>query len=470
MKKQLITIISLVVVLALVGTAYFFMPSKEDKDKNSSEDKINLLNIDTNKLSKIQYINGEENFTLIKNKEVKENDEEVKDKSEEAKVLWSAEGSKESVKQEMINERLNIFGTLKAEQKVTENAENLKQYGLDNSSKKIILTLEDNSTKELIVGAKVPTGYDVYCKLGDSNTIYTVNETTIDQLYLTLEDVIQIKLPTADIVWDSVRNISITPKGEKEIALNKSDDKWYVVSPYSKRIFANNSKIESILSTVISLSAKESFDITDKSLSEVGLDNPAYVISVIDSSKEYKIKFSEDKNGKSYFNVEGTDKIYATSSSILASYKINAYDFVDVNMFAINDTEVSKIIINSSEYGDKTWTIEENKDEKKDGVEAELQGNNSSKYIYKLNDEEKDEVYFKTFYDLLKKLTIEGELKEKVADSEPVITIDLQGKYKVDAKFYNYDKDKDFYVLELNGNKNFLIEKKFVDEAVKMLK
>lgn len=475
-KKQLMTILSLVVVLILALGAYFLIPNKDDVDAKGDVKDIRLIDVDSSKITGIQYIEGEEILTLNKKVESKKKEDSTSEegatseqKDEETIVeTWYAEGISDDIKQEMIKERVNIFALLKAEKIVVEKSDDLGQYALENPSRKIIVTLEDNSKTEILIGDKLITGYELYVKLSNSDKVYAVNEGTIKQLYLKIEDLKDISLKTSNIFLDDVKKIEIDQKDKEKIVMEKTENKWCIKSPYSNKLFAKDASIQGIVSAVTSMSAVNSYDITGELLGDFGLDNPMVKVKITESNNSYKLSFSEAKDGKAYFTIEGSEKIYETSASVLESYSMTAYSLVDSKPFDIEHEDLSKIIIKSTEHGDNTWEIlKKSEEQSEDLIEGTSQG---SKSLYKLNEEEKNQVYFDSFYNLFKKLTIKKELEQGVTTTEEIISIKLEGKYVVDAKFYEYNKNEDFYILEINENKNFLIEKKAVNESLNMLK
>jgi len=80
-----------------------------------------------------------------------------------------------------IGEILGKVTSLELNEYVGEGEENLKEYGLNEPSASLEITGKDDKTIELILGKNKDDNL-VYCKLGDNDAIYTIEQSQVDFL------------------------------------------------------------------------------------------------------------------------------------------------------------------------------------------------------------------------------------------------------------------------------------------------
>jgi hypothetical protein len=88
-------------------------------------------------------------------------------------------------------------------------SDDLQAFGLDQPAKRISLTLEDGSQKQLDVGRTDPTGSVVYARVPDSSDVLLMSKFGLDEV-LTLLETIPTAAPTPTATA-SATAASVTP-------------------------------------------------------------------------------------------------------------------------------------------------------------------------------------------------------------------------------------------------------------------
>jgi len=89
---------------------------------------------------------------------------------------------REKAKNYQIIDMMRKLDSLKAEKFVAEKPEQLSEFGLDQPDVEITLTLEDDSTKTLLVGYKAPGSGLYYAKIFDADIIFVIKKDVVDEL------------------------------------------------------------------------------------------------------------------------------------------------------------------------------------------------------------------------------------------------------------------------------------------------
>lgn len=490
MNKKYTSLLGLVAVLVVMIGAYFLIPEKKEESQVQSEIH-QIINIDSSKIEHIQYVDEDESLQVYKTVEkIEPSNEDTDEKSDEEKeessvensdksngdsseeksedtateeiVTWICKDLNEKINQQPITSSVNSLSTLVADRLVAENAEDLAQYGLDNPSKKIIITMEDGSTTELLIGDEILSEGNFYVKLSSDNNIYMLTGTKIDGFFVKKSAVRNIVLPSSSLLEPQVNKIDISGSNGNNILMKKESEKWYVYSPYENTVLADNSTIEALISSIVSMKATDVMEIKSEQMEEYKLNEPASKVKIADLNNQYELTFSEGIDGKVYLMINGENKVYTLNEYNAPDIPDSAFNIIVKNPLYFNATDTSKITINQNDGSQDIWELSTTKTTEGTGQEAKEVVTTT----YKLNGEEKEEDYFKVFAGFLGDLEIKSQLESVPETSEEVVSLIIEGEEKVEARFYDYGYNNDFYVLELNGNKVFLMEKKLVDDAI----
>ncbi|MBR3772770.1 MAG: DUF4340 domain-containing protein [Clostridium sp.] len=146
-KKQTVTIISMIVVLAVICIAYFAVIKRNDKKEAAADTSVNLLQLDSASITgiKVTNENGELNFVRSEGK-------------------WSLTSNEEFiVSNEVMGLVLESLSNLNAVRQIADNNEGLEEFGLDKPAAVVVVTLSDGTTVTLSLGQSIPVaGMNAY--------------------------------------------------------------------------------------------------------------------------------------------------------------------------------------------------------------------------------------------------------------------------------------------------------------------
>jgi len=160
------TLILVVVFAVLLAFVWFFEKDREVKKEGELET-YNVITINKDEVKEVVFEYGDQ-----KTKVVKEGND------------WQlAEPIKYQARDQKIEDIIEEIDELEANQLI--ESDDLSEFGLDEPEVKVLLVMDDNSTKELLVGNDNPQETSVYIKADD--TIYLTAKTIRSRLKLNEE-------------------------------------------------------------------------------------------------------------------------------------------------------------------------------------------------------------------------------------------------------------------------------------------
>ncbi|MDP4267648.1 MAG: DUF4340 domain-containing protein [Bacteroidota bacterium] len=109
---------------------------------------------------------------------------------------------------------------------ISENEQNLAQFGLDNPSNIVTINLKDGSKKVLQIGKGTPTQDGFYVKEEGKNIIYKVDASTAGTLQKNINDIINKNVLAIFNTTDS-NKIVLTVNGQAK-TFDKKNNNWFV--------------------------------------------------------------------------------------------------------------------------------------------------------------------------------------------------------------------------------------------------
>ncbi|MFO8061072.1 MAG: DUF4340 domain-containing protein [Bacillota bacterium] len=231
---------------------------------------------------------------------------------------------------------------LRASRIISEETEDLSQYGLEDPSGAIILTLADGEEVTMHIGDTSPLNTDSdpdrYVRVDDEDIVYLVDGIRL-AFFLTppdkWRDPVVLRLDA-----DEVQSIEVR-SGSREWIAARTDDPygWQLLSPLAAP--AKSSVAEDILWRLGSLRV-ERFEMdnpTPEQLEEYGLDAPSMRISFHKSSGATSTLlvglFADDQAAEVYAKVEGQPFVYVISSGSLGGTGLgSAMEWVAATVFS----------------------------------------------------------------------------------------------------------------------------------------
>ena len=175
------------------------------------------------------------------------------------------------------------LASLQVQRVVDDQATDFKQYGLEPARISVSFT-SGGKEQTLLLGAKTPTGADMYARLPGAARVFLVSsylEATFNKSTFDLRDktILKIDREKADRVD--------VQAGDKTVALAKEGGEWRITAPFAAR--ADFGAVEGILGRLNTTPMKSivAADVTDaKELAQYGLDKPAATVRVASGSSQ----------------------------------------------------------------------------------------------------------------------------------------------------------------------------------------
>lgn len=174
------------------------------------------------------------------------------------------------------------LATLESTRVVEENAKDLAKYGLAEPKVEVAFKAAgDQDYRRLLVGAKTPTGGDLYAKLADDAKVVLIPaylESSLDRSTFQMRDKSILKFER-----DQVNAVEVT-SGPASMTFTKQGDTWALTHPYRAR--TDSTAIDGLLGRIgsgqmKSLAAQEA---TPADLHKFGLVKPTALVTLISPS------------------------------------------------------------------------------------------------------------------------------------------------------------------------------------------
>jgi hypothetical protein len=232
------------------------------------------------------------------------------------------------------------LSSLEVQRVIDEQASDFKQYGLDPAHVEVAYKA-GGKDHTLLLGAKTPTGSDMYARVPDKPRVFLVSsylDATFNKSAFDLRDKTILKIDR-----DKVGRVEIAA-GDRTVTLDKQGADWRVTTPFDAR--ADFSAVEGILGRLNSTPMKSiaASDATGKALEEYGLDKPSATIRVTSGSAQAGLAIGKSAGeGVVYARDVSRPLVFTIDSSLADELKKPADEFRIKDLFdarAFNTTRV----------------------------------------------------------------------------------------------------------------------------------
>lgn len=489
-KKNVLTLVFLLIALAALCGVYFWY-NERIKEKEEETSAISLTSIDTDSISSMHYVHDDADIVLV-----------LKDD-----VWISEEEPERPIKQSNVTQILNAIKEIKADRVVTEKAESLAEYGLEEPESLLEVSLKDGSTVTIKVGKELINSEGYYGMVNNDGKVYQLSSDLGSALQFANTELTDIRdEDSPKIESDNITYISVQNKNGTDIELKKYADKvydnagnalnyWKILKPYGEGYAADDTKMSEVLSNYSKLSYLACVDYNCDDFAGYGLDDPAATIHVgynvtrtkkldkpekdPDTDKlitektyydpyEYTLYIgNKNDEGNYYVRMDGSKAVYTLyNGKVDEMLNVDAFNLLYVYALMPNIQEVDKIeaVVNGKSYNMEIKRRTEKNDEGKEETVA----------TYYFNGKESEEKAFKT--DLYMKMITsqyDAEIKEDVnlEGVEPILAMsfhvfgDGEGTYS--AEFYPYNES--FDIIKKPDGKTFFADKRRIDSIIEAI-
>ncbi|MFT4144511.1 MAG: DUF4340 domain-containing protein [Mobilitalea sp.] len=488
-KRNIVTMISLLFILAALLVIYLLVsktPAATD-DAEEVTPAIDLAAVDTTQLKSLHYVREDTDLTLILKDEV-----------------WISEKEPERpINQDYVEAILNAIDDIKADRLIMENPESLADYGLAEPMAVLEANLQDGTTVTVKVGNEAGDSLGYYGMVNEDGTVYLLPIEIGSALQYNDTEMTAVEEATT-IEAANITSLTVNKgDGEKFELKYAEDDKldnagtnnpWQLLSPYGEGYTAVTTEVTDFLANYTTFTYLKCVDYKGEDLEQYGLEEPAATINLEyfttrtetletpetdpDTGEEITEKtykdeqvytaYIGDKNedGDYYIRVEGSNLIYTIGASeIDTMLSPDAFSIVNSYIDIPSIDSVDQVVIESK---DQTYTLkmERSTEENAEGEEETTTG-----YYYNTDTVEEDA--FKTLYQSIISLTYDAEVKDAV-DTEGVqpylaLSFQVSGEQETTLETTFLPYDDSFYLVEKDGKAYFLVDKRKVEDMLKLV-
>ena len=508
-KKQIISLIAMLVVVLALGGGYAAIKGVNDKKEEAAKEEeeqesetTNVYTINKDDVIGINITNASGNLDIV-----------YKD------AAWVSSQGDVPMDSEKVTAMLDAVSSFDAIKVIAENESDLSQYGLDNPSLSYTITTKDGMTYKASFGIVMPTNSNAYYALLDgADKVYTVSANYFEPFNTSLVDMTEI-----------VDEITVNPEYITSYELNKKDgtefmakhfDKdetvassyytWRIESPYDN-VLADTDSFKDVLNVFDGFKFNSCVAYQTEDLSQYGLDKPYATVTVdyteevesedssdssddaeaedsesstadaisADSSDESDTSDTDSSDEKKTETVEKQLVLYVgdetdSDSRYVTTDNKEVYTMSNDTLNAVIDKEasdlwsliVSYLSVNNLDQLQVTYNGETNTVNVSRETSTDNDGNDKETVTYKLNGEELDDSksVFTIFYNKLTNMAAQKRLTEEYTPStDPEMTAtftDTDGK-EMTVSYYAYDTN---YYAAVVDSKVFLVNKMNVKE------
>ena len=363
---------------------------------------------------------------------------------------------------------------MSAERILEENPKDLAPYGLDKPKSRVVMTLTDGSTLELLGGDMAPTKNAYYAMKKGDNKIYTVSPYPGERLYLKWGDLRDKKLPSFDP--KEVMHIRVV-SGNTKIEVEKKEDDDVFVSSFSTHVLTSPYKLKRavdpetfqvLLHAVRELKIRSFVEDQPASLAPYGLDKPAFDVYVQAGNMSLHILLGKanERLNEVYAKLDSEPAVF-TIDDIRKDISMKPFSLIDKFPLIIGIDKVDSMVVKGP---GKVFTSEI-KREKKKVTEKDKDGKETTKEETKetffFNGKEVEEKSFKEFYQACIGLLADSERPAgplKASNPEVSIEYRLNSPAGKKAVIQFVPEGRDFYAALQEGVAEFLVSKVQVDK------
>ena len=285
-----------------------------DRHQNSTQEEVEssakVLQIDRNKVSRITIKNAGAQLEMTKQNGLWSLTQPVADRADAAAV----------------NQLLSLLENLRHDSKIplpattpqAKSADQLKEYGLQETDLSVKLSTEDAKDAEILLGKDSAIEGKVYVRVQGQTTVYVIRDTLRTQLTRKPDDFRDHKL--ASIPIQSVQKLNVKT-AEGELELERKSGHWSLTKPMRAR--GADSKINDLLAAVLNANLTQFLPATPTQ--EQGLSEPraTFTLQVEGQSDPVVLQIGVSPEGE-----ENKDKSFAKLSSRAAVTVLpnNAFD------------------------------------------------------------------------------------------------------------------------------------------------
>ena len=308
MAKQTKWLAVAAVTVALLGGAAFWLaqtPTTEEQNA-SQEEKILLADRTLQEISQVRMTGSQGEYTL----------ENTGESNFSIEALGEA-----PVNETQLDLLLNCVQAPQVSRVVSQQPEDLEQYGLSEPQAQVEIRYTDDSSLTLLLGGEAPQSAGVYLKTGDGDTVYLMDSDWAETLSWPLEQLVNRTLGEG-LSADEVGTVTLSGGELTQTVvlepLEDGDSDSYPAVTHTmtqpEEQPANSETVSTILTTAMGLTASSADTInpTAEEMSQAGFDNPTAVLTMAykDGEGSLTLRAGKVEDGQVWVMKGGVPVIY----------------------------------------------------------------------------------------------------------------------------------------------------------------
>lgn len=334
--------------------------------------------------------------------------------------------------------------------------DDIKEFGLDNSNKKIIITLKDNKKITCILGDMTPAKGEYYFMIEGEDKIYTVEETTATLFSKTTNEFMDKFIATLDPTKITAMEIKKGDKTVLSFTTNEASDSFEdtlsgfkMTYPYDSILYS--SAFDTFLpSFAVSVQAIEYIEKNVSNTEKYGFGS-GYELTITQGDEKIRLLYGDKVENAVYTMIEGKNDVFTTDLTLYNLIStVKPFDLISKYVSLYNIENISLVEIQGQGKSHKLQI-----DRKKDK--------------YSINGKSVDWDTIRPIYQVIIGVTAVSEaVTEKIG--ETVLTVTFTGKdnKKETVTYKEYD-DRNYSVIKSSNAIPFTVLRKNVDAILSEL-
>lgn len=358
---------------------------------------------------------------------------------------------------------------LTASRRINTLGTNDKEYGLDDPTATVEITLLNGDVINFSVGNLSPNGEERYLGFENDSTVYLVEKDSVTGFLYSIYDLMEttvIAENDEDFAYITVDNKLCDSPVKFEISVDRSSTSVFnIVSPIQRT--ANTELVRSIVNNTRSFTADKviAYNATDKEIESSGLKSP-YARLTVDYGVDKLTMLASQPDG------DGNVNLMLAGGNIIYSANVEALPWITATL----DTLKGENILSPVYTALKNVVIETSDDKYSFDVNfvdyVDDDGKNSKKANVKLNGKEVNALSFEKLIDYIKSAETVAPVTEDSVSGDLVLRItaeyNIEGAKGNSVSFYSNGTGKAVAVLD--GNIDSYAYDTYINRVISMTK
>ncbi len=263
-----------------------------------------------------------------------------------------------------IGSLVSTLETVEVQRVVDENPADLKPFGLEPPQYSVAFRAGGDSTmRKLSVGAKTPTGADVYARVEGQPKLVLIPAYASDSLNKSTFDLRDKKV--LQVAQGDVDSLQVEAAGQKPVTLARKNGDWQLTKPLTAK--ADSTVVEGLVGQVAGARMKSIVAQGEKpDLKKYGLDKPQATVTIGTGSSRATLQVGAKQDETSLYARDlSRPMVFTVDSSLLDGLKKTPGDYRPKDIFEFRSFTA---LGGDFSYGGKTYSFKKEKVEAKDAT------------------------------------------------------------------------------------------------------